>query len=117
MDNTTKNCYHQDHSNIEGVYYCIECKIYMCNKCEIFHSKLCKFHHKYTLDKNKTISEIFTGFCKEENHSDKLEYFCKNHNQLCCSGCIAKLKRKDKGQHTDCEICLIEDIKESKEKY
>ena len=116
MDNAAKNCYHQDHSNIEAVYYCIECKIYMCNKCENFHSKLCKFHHKYTLDKNKTISEIFTGFCKEENHSDKLEYFCKNHNQLCCSGCIAKLKRKDKGQHTDCEICLIEDIKESKEK-
>ena len=116
MDKTTKNCYHKDHSNIEAVYFCIECKIYICNKCENFHSKLFSNHHKYTLDKNKTISEIFTGFCKEENHSDKLEYFCKNHNQLCCSGCIAKLKRKDKGQHTDCEICLIEDIKESKEK-
>ena len=34
---------------------------------------------------------------------------------MCCSGCIAKIKRKDKGQHSDCEICLIEDIKENKE--
>ena len=49
------------------------------------------------------------------NHSDKLEYYCKSHNILCCSGCIAKVKRKDKGQHSDCEICLIEDIKENKE--
>ena len=115
MDETTKMCYHQDHSNIEAVYFCIECKIYICNKCENFHSKLFKNHHKYTLDKNKNISEIFTGFCKEENHLDKLEFFCKTHNQLCCAGCITKIKIKDKGQHNDCEICSLEDIKESKE--
>ena len=114
MNKQIKKCYNQDHQNVEAVYYCLECKIYICNKCENFHSKLFNGHHIYTLDKN--ISEIFTGFCKEGNHYDKLEYFCKSHNQLCCSGCIAKLKRKDKGQHTDCEICLIEDIKESKEK-
>ena len=113
MENEAKKCYNQDHSNIEAVYYCFECKIYICNKCENFHSKLFQHHHKYSLDKN--ISEIFTGLCKEENHSDKLEYYCKSHNELCCSGCIAKIKRKDKGQHSDCEICLIEDIKENKE--
>ena len=112
MNKEIKKCYNQDHQNVEAVYYCLECKIYICNKCESFHSKLFNGHHIYTLDKN--ISEIFTGFCKEGNHYDKLEYFCKSHNQLCCSGCIAKIKRKDKGQHSDCEICLIEDIKESK---
>ena len=112
MNKEIKKCYNQDHQNVEAVYYCLECKIYICNKCENFHSKLFNAHHIYTLDKN--ISEIFTGFCKEGNHYDKLEYFCKSHNQLCCSGCIAKIKRKDKGQHSDCEICLIEDIKESK---
>ena len=72
MDTKPKNCYHQDHSNIEAVFYCIECKIYICNKCENFHSKLFTKHHKYTLDKTKNITEIFTGFCKEENHLDKL---------------------------------------------
>ena len=113
MEKEIKKCYNEDHSNIEAVYYCFECKIYMCKKCQNFHSKLCHHHHEYTLEKN--ISEIFTGFCKEENHSDKLEYYCKSHNELCCSGCIAKIKRKDKGQHSDCEICLIEDIKENKE--
>ena len=113
MDKEIIKCYNQDHSNIEAIYYCFECKIYMCKKCQNFHSKLCHHHHEYSLEKN--ISEIFTGFCKEENHSDKLEYYCKSHNELCCSGCIAKIKRKDKGQHSDCEICLIEDIKENKE--
>ena len=78
MEKKSQNCYHQDHSNIEVVNYYIECKIYMCNKCENFHSKLCKLHHKYTLDKNKKISEIFTGYCKEENHLDKLEFFSRH---------------------------------------
>ena len=84
----------------------------MCNKCEKIHSKLCKFHHWYNLDKD--INEIFTGFCKEGNHSEKLEYFCKNHNKLCCVSCIAKIKGKEKGQHKDCDVCFIEDIKDEK---
>ena len=86
----------------------------MCKKCEIFHSKLFKKHNIYNLDKTQNISDIFTGFCKEENHTDKLEYFCKSHNKLCCAACIAKVKAKDKGQHSECEICVLEEIKESK---
>ena len=116
MDNITNKCYNEDHPNTDAIYYCIECKISMCNKCESFHSKLFKNHNKINLDKNKDVSEIFTGFCKEKNHFDKLDYYCKNHNKLCCAGCISKLKIKDKGQHSDCEICSLEDIKESKEK-
>ena len=114
MEQKINFCSNEEHSNIEAIYYCIECKIYMCNKCENFHSKMLKNHHKVALEKNKNISEIFTGFCKEENHSDKLEYFCKQHNQLCCSGCIAKIKLKNKGQHSDCEVCPLEEIKEKK---
>ena len=45
-----------------------------------------------------------------------MEYFCKTHNKLCCSSCIVKLKREGKGQHTDCDICLIEDIENEKKK-
>ena len=84
----------------------------MCKKCENFHSKLCKHHHCYSLDKN--LSELFIGFCKEENHMEKLEYYCKNHNILCCGLCITKIKGKNKGQHKDCDICFIEDIKDDK---
>ena len=106
------NCSSIEHENEKAIIYCQTCRVYMCNKCKNFHSKLCKNH--FTFDLNNNSNEIFTGFCKEENHYDKLEYFCKTHNQLCCSGCIAKIKRKGKGQHTDCEICNLEDIKDEK---
>ena len=114
MNTEIHNCYNEDHLNIQANYYCAECKTYMCKKCENFHSKLFKKHNIYNLDKTQNISDIFTGFCKEENHTDKLEYFCKSHNKLCCAACIAKVKAKDKGQHSECEICVLEEIKESK---
>jgi len=105
-----KNCSSIEHEKEDAIIYCQTCRVYMCNKCKNFHSKLCKNH--FTYDLNKNTNEIFTGFCKEENHYDKLEFYCKTHNKLCCSGCIIKIKRKGKGQHTDCEICNIEDIKD-----
>ena len=71
-----------------------------------------KNHNPYNSNKE---DEIFTGFCKEENHYDKLNYFCKNHNKLCCASCITKIKSKGNGQHTDCNVCNIEEIKLEKQ--
>ena len=109
-----KQCSLLEHKDTEAINYCQECKIFMCNKCEKHHSELFKNHHQYTLDKNTT--NIFTGLCKEKNHSNKLEYFCNNHNQLCCVACIAKIKGKGNGKHKDCDICFIEKIKKNKKK-
>ena len=64
----------------------------MCNKCENVHSELCQNHSPYRL--NKDIKNIFTGICFRENHLNKLEYFCKTHNELCCANCITKIKGK-----------------------
>ena len=114
MSEISKYCSSIEHESINAVCYCLECNVYMCNKCESFHSKLCQKHHSYNI--NKDMNEIFTGYCKEENHLNKLEYFCKTHNQLCCCACIVKIKRKGKGQHSDCNICTIEDIEEEKKK-
>ena len=41
-------------------------------------------------------------------------YFCKTHNKLCCAACLSKIKRKGDGQHFDCDVCSIEEIKEEK---
>ena len=84
----------------------------MCNKCENIHSKLFKNHQLYKLDKN--ITEIFTGFCQEYKHNEELEFFCKDHNTLCCAACIAKINKKGKGKHGKCNICIIEEIKNEK---
>ena len=110
MEIKKKKCSFEDHRDIDAIIYCKKCEIYLCNKCEAYHTKLCKNHQTIILGKDTEI--YITGYCKEENHYDKLEYFCKNHNQLCCSACIAKIKGKGKGQHTDCNICFIEDIKD-----
>ena len=112
MENIKQKCSSIEHDKIDAVVYCQECKVYMCNKCENFHSKLLKDHNINKLDKD--IKEIFTEFCKEENHFGKLEFFCKTHNQLCCSDCLCKFKIKGKGIHLDCDVCILENIKDEK---
>ena len=114
MEEDTIKCSLDKHKEIDAVSYCQECKIYMCEKCEKFHSELFTNHHLFKLDEDK---DIFTGLCKEENHSIELEYYCKTHNILCCSKCISKIKEKGNGKHRDCDICFIENFEnEKKEK-
>ena len=112
MEKKSKKCSLKHHTEIEAISHCQQCKIYMCFKCEKVHSELCQNHIPYSL--NKDIDNIFTGICKIENHSNDLEYFCKDHNQLCCASCITKIKGNNNGQHTDCNVCYIEEIKDEK---
>ena len=107
-----KKCTSESHEEINAISFCSECKIYMCNKCDKIHSNLIKNHHTYNLNEN--VNEIFTGICKEEKHNIEIEFFCKTHNLLCCSSCITKIKDDYHGKHTDCEVCLITNIKEEK---
>ena len=109
-----QKCSSKEHKDNEAILFCCDCKIYICNKCEIYHSKLFENHHQYKLEGNKDINEIFTGYCKESNHFLELKYFCKTHNILCCSECITKFKGKEHGQHTDCDVCSINDIENEK---
>jgi len=96
-------CFFKDHN----------CNLFMCNKCKNkFHSKYFKNHRLHKIDKDN--QNIFTGYCQENNHLEALNFFCKNHNKLCCSSCICKIKNEIYGQHTDCDVCYINDIKEEK---
>ena len=62
----------------------------------------------------KDVNEAFIDICKEVNHIDKLEFYCKEHNSLCCVACTAKFKILGYGQHFDCDVCPIQNIKEEK---
>ena len=105
-------CSLEEHKEIDAISFCPECKLYMCNKCQNFHSSpFFKSHHPYNLNKEE---EIFTGFCKEKNHPNRLEYYCKDHNQLCCANCIAKISEEGDGQHKDCNVSNIKSIKDEK---
>jgi len=90
-----KKCSFSKHIDINAIYYCQECNVYMCNKCANYHSEFLENHHKYELGKEK--KEIFTSFCKEKNHTIKLQFFCQTHNQLCCAACISKIKGEGNG--------------------
>ena len=114
MENKKPKCSSEDDQDIDAVIYCEICKIYMCNKCQKFHSKLFSSHKIKNLEEQK--EEFFTYICKEPNHSNKLECFCKTHNVLCCIACTSKINKKGFGQHKDCDVCFIEEIKEEKEK-
>ena len=106
-----KKCSLDEHKEIDAIIYCPKCELYMCNKREKTHLSWFENHKYFYLNKDE---DIFTGYCQENNHPNKLEYFCKNHNQLCCAACIAKLNEYGDGQHKDCDICYIKDIKEEK---
>ena len=111
MENYKKKCSNEEHTNIDAISYCQDCKIYICNKCSNLHQGLFKNHITYNIDNNK---EIFINNCEENNHNIKLEFYCKNHNKLCCSSCITKIKINGFGQHKDCDVCILQDIKEEK---
>ena len=109
-----KKCSSKNHGEINAISFCPKCNIYMCNKCEKIHEDLLQDHTSFNLNINE--KDIFTDICKEKNHNSYLRFFCKTHNQLCCGECITKIKDQDFGQHRDCQICLIKEIKEEKKK-
>ena len=113
MEIQKKKCTSKEHRKIDAIIYCNECKIYMCNKCETFHSTLFDNHQTFNLEKNG--DAIIMGFCTEKEHNNnKLVFFCKTHNQLCCAVCLCKIKKNEIGKHKDCDVCNIEDIKDEK---
>jgi len=111
MENQKKYS-NKKHSDINAINYCPECNLYLCNKCINHHFELLDNHHLYNLDIK--IEDVFTGICKEPNHKVELEFYCKTHNKLCCAACLSKIKGKGSGQHFNCNVCLLEEIKEEK---
>ena len=112
MEKEMLKCSSQKHKEINAVSYCENCRVYMCNKCDNFHSELFENHIKCKMDKDN--QEILSIYCEEKEHFDKLKFYCRNHNKLCCSFCITKIKNEEIGQHSNCDIFYIKDIKDEK---
>ena len=94
---TNKKCSFEEHKDIDAISYCSKCDIYVCEKCKDYHNNLINRNHNQIF--NKENNEI----CLEKNHQEKLEYFCKTHNKLCCRACVTKIKGLGNGQHSDDE--------------
>ena len=113
MENIIRKCNFKEHKEIDAKVHCQECRIDMCNKCSSYHKGLFDNHHIINII-NGNIGNLFTGFCQELNHPNKLNYFCKSHNKLCCANCITKIQGEGDGQHKDCTVCEIKNISEEK---
>ena len=109
---TNKICSFKEHKTVDAKSYCQECNIFMCNKCTNYHQGFFDNHHINNLVKEN--NEIFINLCKENNHPNKLQYYCKEHNILCCANCITKIEGEGNGQHYNCNVCFIETIKDEK---
>ena len=111
MELQKKKCSLTKHSEVDAVSYCQECKKYFCNKCQNHHQEILGDHKIIKLNK---LNEVFIDKCKEDNHNDKLEFFCKDHNILCCARCITKIEEEGYGQHKDCNVCHVKKIEDEK---
>ena len=107
-----KKCSLKAHSDNNAISYCQKCEIYMCNKCDKTHSDLCTNHLEFIINEN--INDFFSEICQEEKNHTKLSYFCKTHNKLSCVACIAKIEGEGNGQHKDCDVCFVKEIKDEK---
>ena len=94
MDGQKKKCNSKNHSEIDAIIYYQKCKEYFCNKCKNLHSELFENHQIINLNNS---NDIFIDKCKENNHINKLEFYCKKHNSLCCGLCITKIKEEGYG--------------------
>ena len=112
MEIKNKKCSLKNHSENDAIKVCVNCNMNLCSECEVFHSNFCKEHQTYNLDTD--YKENFNGYCQENGHFLKLEYFCRTHNILCCAKCITKIKNEKNGKHTDCNLCNIDDIIDEK---
>ena len=114
MENSIKKCYNKAHANKKAVKYCLICNKHLCEICASSHFKCDREHELYSLDNDLNLN--FTGTCNEKNHPNNLDYYCSTHNNLCCAACLCKIKEKGDGQHTECNVCYIGEIKDEKKK-
>ena len=112
MESSIKRCSTKSHWNKKATKFCLTCNKPFCEICAASHNKCDRKHELFSIESDANLS--FTNTCKEGNHPNKLDYFCKTHNNLCCAACLCKIKAKGDGQHTECNACHISEIKEEK---
>ncbi|WAR19480.1 hypothetical protein MAR_001318, partial [Mya arenaria] len=73
--------------NTEAQHFCPQCEHYLCDKCVNLHNG---YHNKHTVYGRGDIQK-WAGFSMDrcDQHGNKLEIRCDDHQELCCSVCVA----------------------------
>ena len=90
---------------INASSYCIVCNEYLCLRCTKRHtnSKLSRSHKtlNQTEMPEKRLSSVNINICTK--HDDMLKYYCRFHNNFCCSTCVTD-------GHAKCGVELIKEL-------
>ncbi|CAG2246528.1 unnamed protein product [Mytilus edulis] len=89
-------CSRRNRSN-EAVKYCSDCEDGLCSECFDFHGSIKTFDTHHVIDINVIEGKplVVNKSCKV--HPDMvLEYFCSDHDTMCCRSCMAS-------DHRSCE--------------
>ncbi|WAR08606.1 hypothetical protein MAR_018564, partial [Mya arenaria] len=73
--------------NTEAQHFCPQCEHYMCDKCVKLHGGYFKKHVVYGRGDIKKWAGFSMDIC--DQHGNKLEVHCDDHQELCCSVCVA----------------------------
>ncbi|XP_052777158.1 uncharacterized protein LOC128214629 [Mya arenaria] len=73
--------------NTEAQHFCPECEHYLCDKCVRIHGEYFKKHVVY----GRGDIQKWAGFSMDrcDQHGNKLEVHCDDHQELCCHVCVS----------------------------
>ena len=77
-----------------SVSWCMECEEELCSECTEYHTnlKMARNHHVVDLKLKTSYSALLKKpnlICKQHKYC-QIEYFCVDHDELCCRDCLAK---------------------------
>ena len=86
-------CQNRNKSSI-SVSWCMECENDLCSECTEYHTavKVARDHHVVDLKLKTSYSALLKmpSLDCEQHANCQIEYFCVDHDELCCRDCLAK---------------------------
>ena len=77
-----------------SVSWCMECEEELCSECSEYHTnlKMARNHHVVDLKLKTSYSALLKmpSLVCEQHKYCQVEYFCVDHDELCCWDCLAK---------------------------
>ena len=77
-----------------SVSWCMECEEELCSECAEYHTalKVTRNHHVVDLKLKTSYSSLLkkSSLVCEQHTDYEVEYFCVDHDELCCRDCLAK---------------------------
>ena len=78
----------------KSVSWCMECEEELCTECTEHHTalKMARNHHVVDLKLKKSYASLLkkSSLVCEQHKDCDVEYFCVDHDELCCRDCLAK---------------------------